>query len=50
MNNVGVLAVEKLCKLDVPERAKYLRVITSEIHRICDHLTLVARWRWSSAR
>jgi NADH-quinone oxidoreductase subunit D len=42
MNNVGfALAVEKLCKLDVPERAKYLRVLTSEIHRICDHLTLV---------
>ncbi len=42
MNNVGyALAVEKLCKLDVPERAKYLRVITSELHRICDHLTLV---------
>src|SRR5512134_1222129 len=43
MNNVGfALAVEKLAKLDVPERAKYLRVVTSEIHRICDHLTLVA--------
>ena len=42
MNNVGfALAVEKLCKLEVPERAQYLRVITSEIHRICDHLTLV---------
>jgi NADH-quinone oxidoreductase subunit D len=42
MNNVGyALAVEKLCKLDVPERAKYLRVITAELHRICDHLTLV---------
>jgi NADH-quinone oxidoreductase subunit D len=42
MNNVGfALAVEKLCKIDVPERAKYLRVVTSEIHRICDHLTLV---------
>ena len=42
MNNVGfALAVEKLCKLDVPERAKYLRVVTSEMHRICDHLTLV---------
>ena len=42
MNNVGfALAVEKLAKLDVPERAKYLRVVTSEIHRICDHLTLV---------
>src|SRR5512133_2788179 len=43
MNNVGyALAVEKLCKLDIPERAKYLRVLTSEMHRICDHLTLVA--------
>ncbi|MFL5250120.1 MAG: NADH-quinone oxidoreductase subunit D, partial [Myxococcales bacterium] len=42
MNNVGfALAVEKLCKLDVPDRAKWLRVITSEIHRICDHFTLV---------
>ncbi len=42
MNNVGfALAVEKLCKIDVPERAKYLRVVGSEIHRICDHLTLV---------
>ena len=42
MNNVGfALAVEKLCKLEVPERATYLRTITSEIHRICDHLTLV---------
>jgi NADH-quinone oxidoreductase subunit D len=42
MNNVGyALAVEKLARIDVPERAKYLRVITSEVHRICDHLTLV---------
>ncbi len=42
MNNVGyALAVEKLCKIDVPERAKYLRVIAAELHRICDHLTLV---------
>src|ERR671929_193788 len=42
LNNVGyALVVEKLCKLDVPLRAKYLRVLTSEIHRICDHLTLV---------
>lgn len=43
MNNVGfALAVEKICRLDVPVRAKYLRVVTSELHRICDHLTLVA--------
>ncbi len=42
MNNVGfALAVEKLCKLDVPERARWLRVVASEMHRICDHLTLV---------
>ncbi len=42
LNNVGyVLAVEKLCGIDVPERAKYIRVIGGEIHRICDHLTLV---------
>jgi len=42
MNNVGyALAVEKLCGIEVPERAKYLRVITSELHRLCDHLTLV---------
>jgi len=42
MNNVGyALAVEKLCKLDVPDRAKYLRVLTSEMHRMADHFTLV---------
>jgi NADH-quinone oxidoreductase subunit D len=42
LNNVAfALTVEKLCKLDVPDRAKYLRVATGEIHRICDHLTLV---------
>ena len=42
MNNVGfALAVEKLCKIDTPDRAKYLRVVTSEMHRVCDHLTLV---------
>lgn len=42
MNNVGfALVVEKLARLDVPDRAKYLRVVTSELHRICDHLTLV---------
>ncbi len=42
INNVGyALAVEKLIKLDVPERAKYLRVLSSELHRICDHLTMM---------
>ncbi|MBI5069660.1 MAG: NADH-quinone oxidoreductase subunit D [Deltaproteobacteria bacterium] len=42
MNNVGfALAVEKLCALQVPDRAQYLRVVASEMHRICDHLTMV---------
>jgi NADH-quinone oxidoreductase subunit D len=42
MNNVGyALAVEKLCGLKVPDRAQYLRVLTSELLRMCDHLTLV---------
>jgi NADH-quinone oxidoreductase subunit D len=42
VNNVGyALAVEKLCGIETPERAKYLRTITSELHRLCDHLTLV---------
>jgi NADH-quinone oxidoreductase subunit D len=43
MNNVGyALAVEKLCGLKIPERAQYLRVITSELHRMCDHFTLIS--------
>ncbi len=42
LNNVGFsLAVEKLCGIDIPERAKYIRVIGGEVHRICDHLTMV---------
>ncbi len=40
INNVAyALAVEKLLGIDVPERAKYIRVIMSEISRIFDHLT-----------
>lgn len=40
INNVGYcMAVEKLFDLDVTERAKYIRVIMSEISRITDHLT-----------
>jgi NADH-quinone oxidoreductase subunit D len=43
MNNVGyAMAVEKLCDLAIPDRAKYLRVLTSELHRMCDHFTLVS--------
>jgi NADH-quinone oxidoreductase subunit D len=42
MNNFGFLnAVEKLMGLTIPERAQYLRVIGSELHRIADHLTCV---------
>ncbi len=40
INNFGYAqAVEKLLGVEIPERAKYIRVIASEISRICDHLT-----------
>lgn len=40
INNVAyALAVEKLLGVEVPERCKYIRVITSELARIADHLT-----------
>jgi NADH dehydrogenase I D subunit len=39
MNNLGcVLAIEKLCGLEAPERAQYWRVIMSELSRIASHL------------
>src|SRR5215831_15697167 len=42
INNFGYAsAVEKLLGIDVTERCKYVRVIMSEISRICDHLTCV---------
>src|SRR5213592_1168533 len=42
INNMGYcMAVEKLLGLSVPERCHYVRVIMSEISRICDHLTCV---------
>jgi NADH-quinone oxidoreductase subunit D len=42
INNFGYAsAVEKLLGIDVTERCKYIRVIMSEISRICDHLTCV---------
>ena len=42
MNNFGFLnAVEKLIGLTIPERAQYIRVIASELHRMHDHLTCV---------
>ncbi len=40
MNNFGFInAVEKLMGVEIPERAKYIRVIGAEMHRIADHLT-----------
>ncbi len=39
-NNFGYLtAVETLMRLEIPERAKYIRVIGAELHRIASHLT-----------
>lgn len=42
INNVGwVIAIEKMFEVEVPLRAQYIRVILSEMSRICDHLTCV---------
>ncbi len=42
VNNVGfALSVEKLLGIDIPLRAKYIRVIMSEISRVTDHLTCI---------
>jgi len=42
INNVGfALGVEKLLGIDIPERAKYIRVMMSEISRVTDHLTCI---------
>lgn len=43
INNFGYAqAVEKLIGIEIPERAKYIRVAAAEISRICDHLTCCA--------
>jgi NADH-quinone oxidoreductase subunit D len=42
INNFGYAsAVEKLLGIEVTERCRYIRVIMSEISRICDHLTCI---------
>jgi NADH-quinone oxidoreductase subunit D len=42
INNFGFCsAVEKLLGLQAPERCQYIRVIMSEISRVCDHLTCI---------
>jgi NADH-quinone oxidoreductase subunit D len=43
INNFGYcIAVEKLMGIETTERCKFVRVIMSEISRVCDHLTCVA--------
>ena len=42
INNVGyVMAVEKMMGLEIPKRGQYVRMIVSELSRICDHMTCV---------
>ncbi|MBI5233590.1 MAG: NADH dehydrogenase (quinone) subunit D [Deltaproteobacteria bacterium] len=44
-NNLAyVQAVEKLLDIEITERAKYIRVITSELSRIAGHLVGVGAW------
>jgi NADH-quinone oxidoreductase subunit D len=38
MNLGWSLAVEKLCKMEIPERAQVIRVIIAELNRIASHL------------
>ncbi|MDF2921251.1 MAG: dehydrogenase subunit [Paenibacillaceae bacterium] len=45
LNEIGyVEAVEKLGGIEVPERAKYIRVIMGEINRIANHLLYIASY------
>ena len=44
-NNLAyVSAVEKLLDLEIPERAKYIRVICAELSRLAGHLLGVGAW------
>ncbi len=41
-NNIGFAqAIERLIGLEIPERAKYIRVILAELSRIADHLVSI---------
>jgi len=43
INDVGYhMAVEKLLDIEVPARGQWMRMLTSELMRICDHQTCVA--------
>ncbi|MGH7858189.1 MAG: NADH-quinone oxidoreductase subunit D [Candidatus Binatia bacterium] len=40
INNVAfALAAEKLAGIEAPERAQWIRMLLSEVSRVCDHLT-----------
>jgi NADH-quinone oxidoreductase subunit C/D len=42
MNNVGYcMAVEQLMGIEIPERAKYIRILIAELSRIIDHLVAI---------
>ncbi len=42
MNNVGYcMAVEQLLQCEIPERAKWVRMLIAEVSRICDHMVAI---------